>query len=174
MYPTPTTLSPPLEPYAVTGYRFRQRLRRRIILWATHLGDDVVAEAGTPVQAIGEGEVVWAEVRPGSAKKRNWGGLVVLAHTDKRNDQSFFSLYGHLTNLKVQVGDSLTARQPIGDIAPGLSPENGWWKTPHLHFAIYTGPWTAQILPGYKRPEERRTKVRWWRDPQTFISEYNK
>lgn len=170
----------PLEPYELKDgyYRFGTRVRSRWILWARHLGDDIVAEPGAAVSAIGEGEVVWAEVRAGSPQKRNWGGLIVLKHEHKMtNDQfpmtNFFSVYGHITDIAVKVGEKLQGGQELGVVAAGLTPENGWWKIPHLHFAIYTGPWTGEILPGYKRFFDGRTKMAWWRDPASFIEEYN-
>lgn len=172
-YPTPSQLQLPVTTYQVSGYHFRQRIRRRIILWATHLGDDVVVPTGTPVVAIGAGEVVTAETRPGSEQKRNWGGLVILGHTDRHTQAAFFSVYGHLQDLQVRVGDMVQSGQQLGSIAAGRTPENGWWQIPHLHFGIYTGPWTGKVLPGYKRPEERRTKLRWWAEPQAFIADYN-
>lgn len=172
-YPIPTRLELPVEPYEVSGYHFGQRLRRRIILWATHLGDDVVQPAGTPVTAIGEGEVVWAEVRPGAPHKRNWGGIVIIGHLHHATGEPFYSLYGHLRDLTVTVGQAVSTAQTLGVIAESHTPENGWWQIPHLHFAIYTGPWNNQILPGYKRPEQFRTRVAWWQDPQEFINAYN-
>lgn len=187
--PQPSTdkLSLPITPYTVGGYRFGQRIRRRMILWATHLGDDIVAVAGTPVHAIGDGQVVFAEIRSGSASHRNWGGLIVIAHRNQRNNQAtnhksqdFYSLYGHIADLQVKQGDTIARGQKIGSIAAGSTPENGYWKTPHLHFAIYVGPWRGNVLPGYIRPEdwlrkpkERRTQRAWWRDPRAFIAQYN-
>lgn len=182
--PTSPRLVFPLEPYdlAPDVYRFGTRVRSRVVLTARHLGDDLIVPAGTPVQAIGEGEVVWARVRPGSAQRRNWGGLVVIAHSaqqEKRENrkekiENFYSLYGHITDLAVEEGQRVEAGQQVGVVAPGLTPENGWWKIPHLHFAIYVGPWSGEPLPGYKRPFDGRTKFRWWRDPKPFIEEYNK
>ncbi|MBI1833974.1 MAG: peptidoglycan DD-metalloendopeptidase family protein [Candidatus Andersenbacteria bacterium] len=174
VYPTPPQLLLPVTPYQVTGRTFGQRVRSRVVLWARHLGDDVVLSIGTPVHAIADGSVVWSEVRPGSEDHRNWGGIIVLAHQDKRNGEAFFSLYGHITNLTVKEGADVTAGQTLGVVAPGSSPENGWWKTPHVHFGIYAGPWMSQILPGYARPFDGRTKFNWWRSPLPFINEYNK
>lgn len=171
---SPTPLQLPLTPYTIGGYGFRQRLRRHIILWATHLGDDVVAPPGTTVVAISYGKVVFAEIRPGTAQRRNWGGLVVIEHSDPRDNSTFYSVYGHLNNLHVRVGQRVTPTQPLGNIAASTTPENGWWKIPHLHFAIYSGPWHGQTLPGYKRPEQRRTRLKYWHDPQQFIEEYNR
>lgn len=188
----------PIEPYVVPPgiLHFGQRVRSRVILWARHLGDDVIAEPGTSVVAIGRGEVVWAEMRLGTQAKRNWGGIVVVAHGDKRQNTehttasaaprsgggtqntefvpAFYSVYGHLTDLAVKVGDTVQGGQQLGVVAPGRTPENGWWKTPHLHFGIYVGPWRDQVLPGYLRPFEGRTKFAWWREPKPFIEAYNK
>lgn len=172
----------PIEPYVLQPdvYRFGTRVRSRIILWARHLGDDIVASPGTLVSAIGEGEVVWAEVRAGSKEKRNWGGLIVLKHEHENPNaeipmtETFYSVYGHITHIAVKVGERVRVGEKLGEVAPGLTPENGWWKIPHLHFAIYVGNWSGEILPGYKRFFDGRTKMAWWRDPKTFIEEHNK
>lgn len=159
----------PIEPYELEDgvYRFGMRVRSRKIFWARHLGDDLVVSPGTLVRAIGEGEVVWAGIREGTSQKRNWGGLVVIKHSD------FYSVYGHMKNLRVKVEGRVEGGDKIGEVAEGNTAENGWWKIPHLHFAIYLGPWTGEILPGYKRPFDGRTKFSWWRDPKSFIEEYN-
>lgn len=172
-YPISPHLNLPLTPYNLGGYTFGQRLRRRVILWATHLGDDLLAPPGTPVRAIGTGKVVYAKTHPGSVEHRSWGGLVVLGHTQPDQATSFFSLYGHLDHLTAVPGQVVLASHILGQVAAGLSAENGWWEIPHLHFAIYTGPWLNQVLPGYKRPEQFRTRRRWWQDPRAFIEQYN-
>lgn len=160
----------PIEPYELKDgvYRFGTRVRSRVILWARHLGDDLATAPGTRVSSIGLGKVVWSGTRAGNTLKRNWGGLVVLAH------DGFYSVYGHITDIKVKVGEQVTMGQSIGVVAAGNTPENGWWEIPHLHFGIYVGPWTGEILPGYKRPGDKRTKFSWWRDPKPFIEAYNK
>lgn len=172
-YPQPPQLQSPLEPYQVGGYRFGQRVRSRLILWARHLGEDVVVAAGTPVNVIGDGEVVWAETRPGTPQRRNWGGVAVVGHTDKRDGSLFYSVYGHITDLAVKIGERVTAGQTVGTVAAGSTPENGFWKIVHLHFAIYAGPWQNDILPGYARPFAGRTRFSWWREPHAFIAAYN-
>ena len=176
-YPSLPKLNLPVDPYEVGGYHFRDRVRRKILLWATHLGDDVQAVVGTEVKAIGDGEVVWSEIRPGSEKKKNWGGLVVVGHNNDQLDgagfQTFYSVYGHLMNLRVNTGDFVIGGQTLGVVAERLTPENGWWEIAHLHFGIYCGPWRDVVLPGYKRIEEFRTKTKWWQDPCSFIEQYN-
>jgi murein DD-endopeptidase MepM/ murein hydrolase activator NlpD len=164
----------PITPYEVTGYAFGKRVHSRIILWARHLGDDILATPGTTVNAIGDGKVIWSEMRLGNEIRRNWGGIVIVEHVHKTTGQTFYSLYGHLKDLTVNVGDTVTTGQKVGVIAEGHSPQNGWWKLPHLHFAIYCGPWTDTVLPGYKRFFDGRTKFSWWRSPVKFINDYNK
>lgn len=155
----------------MSGYRFGQRVWRRGFLPSVHLGDDVIVPPGTPVRAIGDGRVVWSEIRLGSPEHRNWGGMVVIQH--RSDAKSFFSVYGHMKAVALDEGAWIKQGDVIGKVGDSNSPENGWWETPHLHFSIYTGPWRKEVLPGYWRPEEwRRTKVKWWRDPQQFIKEY--
>lgn len=175
----------PVEPYRLGGYKFGDRIRRKVFLWAVHLGDDVLADAGVPVKAAAEGEVVWSEVREGRPDKRNWGGLIVLRHNQNfqfsifptslklrgaGNLHTFYSVYGHIGDLRVKVGDKVAAGQEIGRVAAGNTPENGWWEKPHLHFAIYTGPWNNEVPAGWWRPEQwRRTKLKWWQNPREWL-----
>ncbi|MEX0649769.1 MAG: M23 family metallopeptidase [Candidatus Andersenbacteria bacterium] len=173
-YPTPAKLSIPIDAYKVSGYRFGDRVRSRIILWARHLGEDVLADPGTSIKAIGEGEVIWSEIRPGSKQRRNWGGIVIIGHTHVSTSEQFYSLYGHITDLQVKVGDVVQAGDLVGKVAAGHTPENGWWARPHLHFGIYTGPWMGQVLPGWAKVFEQRTKMHWWQAPQQFLRRYPK
>lgn len=178
-YPVSDRLAWPVAPYEKSGYVFGERAPRRLFFAATHLGDDV-GKAGAAVSAIGDGEVVWCEMRLGSDKKRNWGGIVVLAHQHKKvqnpkhKSQTFCSVYGHLRDLKVRVGERVAREQTLGVVAEGRTPENGWWEIPHLHFAICVGPWRGAVLPGFWRWWERRTRKKWWRSPKVFIEEYNR
>ncbi len=164
----------PIEPYEVSGYAFGQRVRSRKILWARHLGDDILAEPGTAVACIGNGTVVWSEMRLGTLEHRNWGGVVIVEHTNPATGLLFYSVYGHLKNLAVSQGALVALGDTIGEVAPGSNPENGYWKLPHLHFGIYTGPWAQKVLPGYARPFEGRTKFSWWENPKAFIEAFNK
>jgi murein DD-endopeptidase MepM/ murein hydrolase activator NlpD len=163
----------PIEDYQVKGYRFGQRVWRKKLWPSVHLGDDVVVEAGTPVVAIGDGRVIWSEIRLGSPEHRNWGGMVVVQHRSDAN--SFYSVYGHMKDVSLEEGSWVKQGDVLGRVAGSNTPENGWWATPHLHFGIYIGPWKTKVLPGYWRPEEwRRTRKKWWCDPQEFINNYNR
>ncbi|MFJ6792940.1 peptidoglycan DD-metalloendopeptidase family protein [Streptomyces sp. NPDC091268] len=95
-------------------------------MWSSgyHTGVDFIASTGTTVKAVGAGTVVSA----------GWGGAygneVVIRHADGN-----YSQYGHLSQLSVSVGQSVTAGQRIG-----LSGATGNVTGPHLHFEIRTGP----------------------------------
>jgi murein DD-endopeptidase MepM/ murein hydrolase activator NlpD len=162
----------PVEPYEVSGYTFGQRVRSRKILWARHLGDDIVVSENTKVVCIGDGKVIWSEVRGGTKEKHNWGGVVIVEHVNPATGLLFYSIYGHLKDLTVAQGDDVSLGALIGVVAGGNTPENGYWKLAHLHFGIYTGPWMHKVLPGYARPFEGRTKFSWWENPRPFIQSY--
>ncbi len=162
----------PIKPYQVTGYTFGQRVRSRKILWARHLGDDILADEGAKVSCIGDGKVIWSEMRDGTKEKRNWGGVVIVEHLNPATGLLFYSVYGHLKNLVAVQGRDIALGDPIGVVAGGDTPENGYWKLAHLHFGIYVGPWMHKVLPGYARPFEGRTKFSWWKSPKPFIESY--
>lgn len=172
--PPADSLQLPISPYEVGGYTFGQRVRSRKILTARHLGDDILAPEGTKVTCIGTGVVVWSEMRPGTAEKHNWGGVVIVEHVHSMTGMLFYSVYGHISGITVRVGDVVEKGKLLGTVAAGNTPENGYWKLAHLHFGIYAGPWMKKVLPGYARPFEGRTKFRWWQDPRPFIEQYGK
>ncbi|TDU02994.1 murein DD-endopeptidase MepM/ murein hydrolase activator NlpD [Streptomyces sp. 846.5] len=92
--------------------------------WAAghHTGVDLAVPVGTTVQAVGAGTVVKAE----------WGGaygrMVVVRHADGR-----YSLYAHLSQIDVHVGETVSAGTELG-----LSGATGNVTGPHLHFEVDT------------------------------------
>ncbi len=150
--------------------------------WGKHLGVDCDALPGAVVRAIGNGVVVAIDKQPGSPEHPGWGTLVVIAHRDNRREgKIFFSLYGHLNNIQVKVTEPVDIGKTIGYVAPA-GPENGYWeRDPHLHFAIYTGPFpilnchgSMRMLPGYFCPPTAMyAKLYWWENPDDFIAKYN-
>lgn len=79
----------------------------------------VAAAADTPVHAIHEGVVAFAEPFPG------FGNLVILDHGNQA-----FSLYGHLSSLLVGRGTRVVHGQPVGTV--GASPAGD----PELYFEL--------------------------------------
>ena len=68
-----------------------------------------------------------------------YGNTVIIDH-----GLGLFTLYGHLSSIDVKVGDSLTAKQPIGKTG-----ETGFAGGDHLHYGVYLDG--VAVLP-----------VEWW------------
>ncbi|MFG2485017.1 M23 family metallopeptidase [Streptomyces virginiae] len=93
-------------------------------MWAggTHSGVDFGATFGTSVKAVSAGTVVsagWAG---------SYGNQVILQHAD-----GHFSQYGHMSQLSVSAGQTVTVGQEVG-----LVGSTGNSTGPHLHFEIRT------------------------------------
>jgi murein DD-endopeptidase MepM/ murein hydrolase activator NlpD len=101
-----------------------------------HYGYDLASLAGSPIPASNKGRVVWA------GELGIYGNCVILDHGLGIN-----TLYGHLSNIDVKVGDAVEKGQILGQ-----SGQTGLAGGDHLHFAI--------LLRGvYVDP------VEWW-DPK--------
>ncbi|WP_436738204.1 M23 family metallopeptidase [Streptomyces sp. BBFR102] len=109
----------PVEGPAGTPYH------QRGSAWSTglHTGVDFVVPTGTPVKAIGPGEVLAAGA--GGA----YGNQVVIRHED-----GTFSQYAHLSQVKAVVGQRVQ-----GGTLVGWSGDTGNATGPHLHFEVRTG-----------------------------------
>ncbi len=97
-----------------------------------HLGVDLFAPSGTPVQAPFAG-VVHA-VHDNEAR-RDYGPVVILRHQPD-NGVAFYTLYGHLDAgclTRLAVGQPIVAGEVFAEI--GAPPANGDWP-PHLHIQI--------------------------------------
>lgn len=88
---------------------------------AFHSGIDLGAGLGTPIAASKGGTVTTAE------KSSVWGYYVVINHGDGSS-----TLYAHMTNYVVSVGESVSQGQTIGYVG-----STGKSTGPHLHFNIY-------------------------------------
>ena len=161
----------PLDPYHVNGAAFGKRAAYHGTFWGVHLGEDCIVPAGTDVRAIGRGTVVYAALHPGEKDKGNWGHIVIIRHKRPRSKDVFYSLYAHLGTSFKRIGEKVECGEPLGFIGEAYTPENGFWEA-HLHFAIYIGPWQDEVLPGYWKEGETRTRPEWWRVPSEFIREY--
>ncbi|HVW66264.1 MAG TPA: M23 family metallopeptidase [Candidatus Peribacteraceae bacterium] len=160
---TDPAVVPPIDPYDPSGTAFGERCTIDGIDWGVHLGDDLRVKAGTPVRAVADGTVVYARFIPGSPVKRNWGGIVIVRHRFKTG--TLYSLYGHIVDKHITVGQRVKQGQEIGAVAEKLTPRNGWWRDEHLHFGLYRGPWNGKVLPGFYREDQELTRPEWWLNP---------
>lgn len=129
---------------------------------AYHEGDDISIpenneDVGTPVYAIGDGIVIYAEMRDDS-----WDGLVVIEHPIPGDDPAY-SRSGHLTGLQVKAGDRVENGTVIGYVG------NAKNRFPyHLHFSIcVTDAWVAK--PWYWQKADRQFVLNNCVDPVPWI-----
>ena len=103
-----------------------------------HHGVEFLNPYGTPVLAAQDGEVVFAEFD--STTKFGpfvwfYGDVVILRHAELLSeDHDVYTLYAHLSEIDVTIGDWVTAGDMIGEV--GLS---GAAIGPHLHFEVRVG-----------------------------------
>lgn len=90
--------------------------------WRAHKGTDYAAASGTPVQAIGDGVVIFA------GRKGGYGNVIDIRH---RN--GYVSRYAHLRGFAkgVRRGARVGIKQTIGYV--GMT---GLASGPHLHFEV--------------------------------------
>jgi len=104
-----------------------------------HNGMDIGAPVGTPVLAALAGKIIAVDDNDLSkSRKYQYGKYVLIAH-----DNSFTTLYAHLSRQSVRVGDLVKQ----GDLI-GYSGSTGYSTGPHLHFGLYWGPSVKmQVVP---------------------------
>lgn len=89
-----------------------------------HNGVDIAAPIGTPIHAIGDGEVTHSGFADG------YGQWIRVQHPDGR-----ISEYGHMYQRDVAVGEHVVAGQQIA-----LMGQEGNSSGPHLHLRIWGTP----------------------------------
>lgn len=119
----------------VSGYRisspFGMRTHPILKTQRMHNGIDMACSQGTPIYATRAGKVTVASYQAGGA-----GNYVSINHLD-----GFSSIYMHMTNYVVSVGQTVSQGQLIGYVgSTGLS------TGPHLHFGIsYAGTYVNPL-----------------------------
>jgi murein DD-endopeptidase MepM/ murein hydrolase activator NlpD len=102
-----------------------------------HHGVEFNVPAGTEILAAASGTIVVAgtdDLERFGAQNDFYGKLVVLQHDTGLGDEYVYTLYGHLSDILVQVGEKVNARDVIA-----LSGASGVADGPHLHFEVRLG-----------------------------------
>ena len=128
------TLRPPIDGQE-PDHGFGPRQREGSFTENRHTGLTYMVGVGTTVRAVAEGTVVMAERMPG------FGKLVIVDHGD-----DYHSIYAHLSDFEVDVGDELARREEVG-----ASGESGSLEGPKFYFEfrqrgqpIDPAPWFIQ------------------------------
>jgi murein DD-endopeptidase MepM/ murein hydrolase activator NlpD len=101
-----------------------------------HTGLDYMAEFGTPVYAIGSGEVTWVGfgIESNLGPDNAYGWAVTIKHDTPVYDLAVYSIYAHLNVSHVEIGDRVKEGDLVGEV--GLT---GNTSTPHLHLEVRLG-----------------------------------
>jgi len=105
-------------------------------------------DAGQPVHAVAAGKVIYTD-----AAGNLWGRVVMIQHVFYENHlkKRIRSMYVHLGEIKVEVGDSVRRRQIIGTI--GRDPQNLYQA--HLHLEMR---WNEEIPAIYWPSAQNKTR----------------
>jgi hypothetical protein len=98
---------------------------------------EILNPAGTPILAVEDGTVVVAgsDAHDTYGPRENfYGNLVVLEHHLPNMEEPVYTLYGHLSTIKVQVGQAVKGGEPIGKVGA-----TGRAIGSHLHFEVRVG-----------------------------------
>ncbi len=151
--PAPT-FTPPSLPYtsAEEHFWFRRPVPEGSAVWTdkeypygstkggllrTHHGVEFNVGYDTPILAAASGTVVVAgndAEQVYGAHTNFYGNLIVIQHDSIWQNQPVYTLYGHLNDIYVSVGQRVEMQQTIG-----LSGATGIADGPHLHFEVRYG-----------------------------------
>jgi murein DD-endopeptidase MepM/ murein hydrolase activator NlpD len=119
-------------------------------------------DLGQDVFAVANGRVIFA-----ANCGKLWGNVVVIKHVFYENHEKkmIFSLYAHLQQINVKMGESVTRRQQIA--AVGQDPDKLF--AAHLHLELR---WDESLPPTFW-PSSNQKDVAWvkehYADPSSFI-----
>lgn len=92
----------------------------RLVDEQTHLGFDLASTAASPVECANDGVVVWADYLG------IYGNCILVDH-----GLGLLSLYGHLSSIEVEIGQSVKRGQELGRTG-----QSGLAGGDHLHFSM--------------------------------------
>jgi murein DD-endopeptidase MepM/ murein hydrolase activator NlpD len=129
----------PLADYRYGGVFFQD---------VVHTGVDIPAPFGTPVLAAGSGKVIWAGFGLFSYKDNYddpYGLAVAIKHDFGYQGNALYSIYGHMSVLTVQEGQSVATGDTLGQVG-----DTGMSTGFHLHFEVRMG---SNIFQKTRNPE---------------------
>ncbi|HUH42548.1 MAG TPA: peptidoglycan DD-metalloendopeptidase family protein [Sulfurimonas sp.] len=116
-------LAKPVNNARISSTFTKRRFHPILKKYRAHLGVDFAAGRGSPIQAAGDGRVIFL------GTTRGYGNLTKIQHSD-----GYITLYAHQNSFRkgVKKGSAVKKGQVIGYVgSTGLS------TGPHLHFGLY-------------------------------------
>ena len=121
-----------------------------------HTGIDLPAPRGAEVLAAGPGTVVWAGIGLYSGSinylEDPYGLAVAIRHDFGYKDQPLFTVYAHLDEVDVIVGQWVKTGDVVGNVG-----STGNTTGPHLHFEVRLGEnyfWTTRNPELWESPPQ--------------------
>lgn len=102
------------------GTKFGKVIHPKYNTTTKNNGIDILSTYGEQVYSVAQGKIVYA------GKFMGYGNLILIDHQD-----GFYSLYGHLSEILVKVGEEVPAGRIIGRVG-----ESGSLSGPMLHFEL--------------------------------------
>jgi len=99
---------------------FGKTLHPKYDVYTFHKGIDIAAASGSSIRTVAPGEVLYAN------ELKGYGNILIIDHGNR-----LYSIYGHLAQILVKVGDQVRAGQSIARLGPGNSESD-----PTLYFEI--------------------------------------
>jgi murein DD-endopeptidase MepM/ murein hydrolase activator NlpD len=129
-----------------------------------HVGIDIAAPAGFPVQAFFAGEIFLTGYNGADG---DYGYTVITRH--ELGGEPLYALHGHLSRRSVEEnapGRIFAAGETIAWL--GERHENGGWN-PHLHFQLCLVKPEKCDLPGAVSPSQREAALKIYPDPRLVL-----
>ncbi len=100
-----------------------------------HTGVDIPTPEGTPIMAAGPGTIVWTgwglfTETPGN-EDDPYGLAVAIRHDFGYNDQQLYTIYAHMSEISVIVGQHVETGEIVGSVGA-----TGAATGPHVHFEV--------------------------------------
>jgi len=134
----PALMRVPIHYTRISSYFSWHRYHPILHIYRPHLGVDLAAPSGTPVESVGNGRIIFI------GKDGEAGNAIKVQY-----DEHYISLYAHLSRFakKLHRNSSVKKGQVIGYVG-----ETGLATGPHLHYGVYVNyvpknPLTVK-LPG--------------------------
>jgi murein DD-endopeptidase MepM/ murein hydrolase activator NlpD len=108
-----------------------------------HQGWDFFAPVGTPVYAVADGVVSFADARS------DYGNIAIVQHSDGN-----YTAYAHLSAFSVRAGQAVKCGDRLGAAGCSGNAAGMTGDDQHLHFEVRTVPFPGLGLDGRKTPLE--------------------